>query len=197
MTTTPTFTLTEIARRLRAPQHRLIHLCEKDVVEPDHRDASGRGSSRLFSARNLLEFALALRLREMMLPVAAVGAILHVLRSFEAQLRRERPMFTLPESLRSDSAPDLRIILKDGRLIFFAVGRPGARAKLFGRIPLDQLMAGEGPTARKMPAVETSGRKGSRSTASAGGASFGGPERSRYARLEVSVTEIARDLPLD
>jgi hypothetical protein len=58
------WTLTEAAGLLREPQHRLIYLCEKGVVRPDYEDAKGRGSSRRFSARNLLEFAVALRLRE-------------------------------------------------------------------------------------------------------------------------------------
>jgi len=63
--------LTEIARLLGEPQHRLIYLCEKGVVVPGHGDASGRGSSRRFSRRNLLEFAVALRLQN-----PAMGACL-------------------------------------------------------------------------------------------------------------------------
>src|SRR6266511_4260143 len=93
------FTLSELARELDTPQHRLIHLCEKGVIAPDLRDARGRGSSRVFSARNFLEFAIALRLRRGMLPVAAIGAVLRVLRAFEGRLERELPGFSLPESL--------------------------------------------------------------------------------------------------
>ena len=52
------WTLSEAARLLRQPQHRLIYLCEKAAVIPDYADAHGRGSSRRFSARNLLEFFL-------------------------------------------------------------------------------------------------------------------------------------------
>ena len=73
------------------PQHRLIHLCEKGVVVPDVHGAAGRGSSRVFSSRNFLELAVALRLRDMMLPVAAVGAVIHVLEAFEQRLRKESP----------------------------------------------------------------------------------------------------------
>ncbi len=58
------WTLTEAARLLEVPQHRLIYLCEKEVVQPDLNDATGRGSSRRFSRRNILEFAVALRLRD-------------------------------------------------------------------------------------------------------------------------------------
>ena len=75
MATDQSFTLSEIARRLDVPQHRLIHLCEKGVVVPDVHEAAGRGSSRVFSSRNFLELAVALRLRDMMLPVAAIGAV--------------------------------------------------------------------------------------------------------------------------
>jgi hypothetical protein len=67
------WTLTQTARLLGEPQHRLIYLCEKGVVVPDFQDAEGRGSSRRFSDRNLLEFAIALRLRELEIGVAFAG----------------------------------------------------------------------------------------------------------------------------
>src|SRR6516165_4954435 len=108
------FTLSEIARRLDVPQHRLIHLCEKGVVVAEVHDASGRGSSRVFSATNFLELAIAIRLRDMMLPVALTGAVIHVLRAFEARLKDEIRGFSLAASLRTDSAPDLRMIVSDG-----------------------------------------------------------------------------------
>ena len=63
------YTLTEVARRLDVPQHRLIHLCEKGIVIPGVHAASGRGSSRVFSAGNYLELAVALRLRDMFIPM--------------------------------------------------------------------------------------------------------------------------------
>ena len=77
------WSLSEAARLLHEPQHRLIYLCEKGVIVPDLGEAEGRGSSRRFSSRNLLEFALALRLRELTIPVGTVAAIVHVLRRFE------------------------------------------------------------------------------------------------------------------
>lgn len=52
------------------------------MVVPDFGEAQGRGSSRRFSACNMLEFALALKLRQVMIPVAPVAAIIHVLRRF-------------------------------------------------------------------------------------------------------------------
>lgn len=134
------FTLSDLAKRLGVAQHRLIHLCEKGVVTPELGDAHGRGSTRLFSARNFLEMAVALRLRDMMLPVSAVRAIVQVLQTFERRLSKELPAFSLPQSLREDQAPDLRIVLSDGHSIFFSLGRGAQEAKVFGGIPLQGLI---------------------------------------------------------
>lgn len=182
-----TFSLSEVARRLEVPQHRLIHLCEKGVVVPDVHDAAGRGSSRLFSSRNVLELALALRLREMMLPVATASAVVHVLRAFEAQLRQEIPGFSLAESLRETTSPDLRVIISDGQTLYFSLGAPGQNPKLFGGVPLDHV-AGNGKAwkGRIDPVQSRATRTGN----------FGGPEHSQFARLELSVTAIANALPL-
>src|ERR671919_595099 len=89
------WTLTEAAKSLGVPQHKLIHLCEKNVVVPDVRDARGRGSSRQFSKRNLFDFAVALEMRRLELPVSFVQAVLRVLRSFEAQVKSTLREFTL------------------------------------------------------------------------------------------------------
>ena len=105
------WTLTEAARLLGEPQHRLIYLCEKGVVQPDVQDAEGRGSSRRFSARNLLEFAVALQLRDLEISVSLVGAVIHVLRAFERSVKRKISDFRLPESLREPRAPDLRVVI--------------------------------------------------------------------------------------
>ena len=189
------FTLADLAERLGVAQHRLIHLCEKGVAAPDLQDASGRGSSRVFSSRNVLELAVALRLRDMMLPVSAVQAILQVLRTFEGQLERELPGFSLPESLRDEGAPDLRIVLSDGRSIFFSLGVTGAQAKLFGGISVEDAIAGERGWDGKLRSAPGSSKE--RASNGADPRAFGGPERSRFARLELSVTEVARDLPID
>lgn len=183
-------TLSDIAQRLGVAQHRLIHLCEKGVVSPDLQDASGRGSTRVFSARNLLEFAVALRLRDMMLPLSTIRAITHVLRTFERRLEQELPGFSLPGSLRDEEAPDLRIILSDGRSIFFSLGQVGHRAKLFGGIPLHDTDAGDNRRYRMLTVRSPNAKN-------ADDVTFGGPEQSRFARLELSVTQVARDLPLE
>ncbi len=190
MPPSPSFTLSEIARRLDVPQHRLIHLCEKGVVVPDVHGAAGRGSSRVFSERNFLELAVALRLRDMMLPVAAVGAVVHVLGKFEDQLRLDLPDFALAESLREDRAPDLRVIISDGRTVYFSLGTSGQEPKLFGGIPLEQL---EGTAPAWDGHVEAARLRSN----SRNGDSGLGPENSQYGRLELSVTAVARALPID
>lgn len=184
------FTLSSLAERLGVAQHRLIHLCEKGVVTPDLQDATGRGSSRVFSERNFLELAVALRLREMLLPVSGVRAIVAVLRVFEGRVERALAEFSLPGSLRGDDAPDLRIVLSDGQSIFFSLGREPGKAKLYGGIPLAGLMATE-PQEIEIDHSPLAERRGARAER------FGGPEASQFARLEVSVTEIARELRLD
>ncbi len=181
-----TFTLAEIAGRLSAPQHRLIHLCEKHVVVPDVQDAGGRGSSRVFSARNFLELAVALRLRDMLLPVSAAGAIVHVMRSMEDRLRDE-PGFSLVTSLSAAEAPDLRVIISDGHLIFFALGPAGQNPTLFGGVSLEDASGNAGIAGDQLRPIETQNAT----------SAFGGPEGSLFSRTEVSLTAIAQSLPLE
>src|SRR6266852_7944039 len=99
------FTLTQAAKTLRVAQHKLIHLCEKKVVIPDVRDARGRGSSREFSKRNLFDFAVALEMRRLELPVSYVQAVLRVLRAFESEAKTLLDEFVLPDSLLVSDAP--------------------------------------------------------------------------------------------
>jgi len=190
------WTLTEAARLLREPQHRLIYLCEKRVVEPDVQDAGGRGSSRRFSNRNLLEFAVALRLRELELPAAVIAAVVHVLRSFEGAVAREISSFDLPESLQGSRAPDLRAVIGDGRRLYFTLGTRGGRAKVYGGINLADLkarMKGESRSCPKLKLVKPSDV----GSGVSGARDFGVPEGSRHTRVEISITRIAQDLPLE
>lgn len=182
----PTFALAEVARRLEVPQHRLIHLCEKLVVVPEIQDAGGRGSSRIFSARNFLELAVALRLREMMLPVTATRAIVQVMRTVEERLRSDLSGFSLVTSLTGADAPDLRVIISDGHLIFFSLGEKGKAPRLFGGVSIEDLSNTAGALGDPITIVD--------SKAEAEG--FGGPEGSRFSRSEVSLTAIAQALPL-
>ncbi len=191
--------LSETARKLGEPQHRLIYLCEKGVVVPDLGNAKGRGSSRRFSARNLLEFTVALKLRELTLPVDTVAAILHVLRAFETKVADEIKGFDLIHSLRSKNAPDLRIIISDGRLLYFSLGVGAGDRKLFGGVDFHRLATRKikSTTIRKEKiAANEFGKEVPHKPASPA-SEFGGPEGSEHARIEISVTRIAKDLPLD
>lgn len=181
------WTLAEVSRLLREPQHRLIYLCEKKVVLPDLADARGRGSSRRFSSRNLLEFSIALRMRRLELPVAVVAAMLHTLRHFEDSVRRSDPNFDIVRSLRGPSPLDMRILVKDGERLFFSLGKRGSAPKLFGGMDFPRGVRGIG---------RNSGDIGAAQPTSKHSKAFGGPEGSRQARIEVSVTEIARSLEL-
>lgn len=187
------WTLTQAARLLDEPQHRLIYLCEKGVVVPDFQDAEGRGSSRRFSARNLLEFAIALRLRELEIGVAFAGAVVYVLRAFERRVGNELRDFRLPDSLRAPGAPDLRVVIADGERLHFTLATPGSPTRLFGGIDLQDASSSHGSAAVLDRELDSETASPNRS----GSKSFGGPEGSRFLRLELSVTELARALDLD
>lgn len=122
-------------------------------------------------------------MRDLVLPVPAVGAVLHTLREFERVVRREVPDFELPDSLRCDRAPDLRVIVGDGRILYFSLDGQDQRPKLFGGIPLEKI-PGNGSGRIALHALD----------AKHGGGL--GPEGSRFSRIELSVTEVARSLAL-
>ena len=178
------WTLTRVARALGEPQHRLIYFCEHDVVRPDHRDARGRGSSRVFSARNVLEFAVALRLRDLQIPVSALRALLRALRGFEEAAKAKEPEFELPKSLRERDPPEVRVVIGDGRYLYVSVAYRGRGPVLISRTDLQSVDDGE-PALATLEAMRPPLASGSI-----------GPEGSRHWRLEVSVTSIARDLPV-
>jgi DNA-binding transcriptional MerR regulator len=177
-----TFTLADVARRFGVPQHRLIHLCEKQIVVPDVHEAAGRGSSRVFSTRNVLELSVALRVRDLMLPLTLAGAIVHVLRGLEETLQEDVPHFSLVASLRTTDPPDLRAIVSDGENIYFSLGKAGDDPRLFGGVPLEPADAAP----QQVQVREVAEMRGG----------FGRPEGSRFARMELSVTAIAQALPI-
>ena len=185
------WTLSEVARLFGQPQHRLIHLCEKGVVRADFEEARGRGSSRRFSRRNLLQFAVALKLRELMVPVAPIGAVVHVLGAFERVLAREMPGFRLPGSLAESGAPELRVIITDGRILFFALHPKRGAPKVFGGVDLDALAAAGPLVARRVSRRLKPVTPGQRAPE----AVFGPETESEGGRIEVSVTRLARGIP--
>lgn len=135
MTDTREWSLSQVSSLLGETQAKLIHFCEERVIIPDFADASGRGSSRRFSARNILQFAIAVRLSSIKMPLAAIAAVNHVLSQFEKEMRGTKQHFELPDSLRTPSAIDLRVIIRDGRLLYFAIH--GQReAKIFGGVDI-------------------------------------------------------------
>ncbi len=183
------WTLTEAARSLGEPQHRLIYLCEKGVVHPDLEDAKGRGSSRRFSTRNLLEFAIALRLREFEIPASFIGAVTYTLRAFEKKVQAQLPAFGLPQSLRGAGAPDLRVILANGRL-YVTLGRGKDTAKVYGGIDLRKL-------GRRPPSAADLQRALSPLPARRRTNGDGSLVGNGQARVEISVTRIAQELRLE
>ena len=193
------WTLSQAARLLGEPQHRLIYLCEKSVVVPDFAQARGRGSGRRFSTRNLLEFALALKIRELMIPVSVTRAIIHVLREFEARVKQEILGFNLPQSLRQINAPDLRVIVVDGPLLYFSISLGGEVPKVYGGIPLAKLISSEpsiSGSVRKPLAVVQPPRSGASSRQSSNLRGHEAEIVDEQARLEVSITRIAASLRL-
>ncbi len=190
------WTLTEAARLLGEPQHRLIYLCEKGVVQPDLADAKGRGSSRRFSARNLLEFAVALRLRALELPASVIGAVTYTLRAFERKVQEHMRTFRLPESLRGAAAPDLRARISDGRL-YLSLGIGKDVPKMYGGIALRRFASGKasiGDLQRAlvpMPSPKRTRRH------VANGDRLGRLDGSPPARVEISITRIAQELRLE
>jgi hypothetical protein len=90
---------------LEAPNQRPVGSKSRVPYRSPERRAADRvlipASTRRFSARNLREFAVALRLRELEIGVAFVGAVVHVLRAFdrsEAEVAKFQPALALPES---------------------------------------------------------------------------------------------------
>ena len=186
------WTLTGAARLLGEPQHRLIYLCEKGVVQPDLEDAKGRGSSRRFSAHNLLEFAIALRLRMLEIPAPVIAAITYTLRAFEHKVQQQISDFRLPYSLRGAGAPDLRVIMKDGRL-FLTLATGNETAKVYGGVELKTVgreKKSAGDLQRALVLRTPSGRK----TGHGGNGELG---ESPVARVELSVTRVAQELRLE
>jgi len=190
------WTLTEAARSLGEPQHRLIYLCEKGVVQPDLEDAKGRGSSRRFSTRNLLEFAVALRLRELELPASLIGAVTFTLRAFERKVQDRIRTFRLPESLRGPAAPDLRVLISDGRL-YLALGMGKDVPKMYGGIELRRFASGKvsiGDLQRALPALPSPTRPRRHGP---NGDGLMTPDGGTHTRVEISITSIAQELRLE
>lgn len=125
-------TLKEVQLRLGVPQHVLIHLCEKGVVDPDFADTSGRGKRRKFSQRNLFEFGVALAFRKFELPIATVGLVVRLLRSFERAVGRLVPGFGLLDVLLKGKVAFELVLYEGDMLLLVASGVSFKRPLLLG-----------------------------------------------------------------
>ena len=98
-------------------------------------------------------------------------------------------------SLRGHSASDLRIVIRDGRLLYLLFDCGRGTPRVFGgvdlqplrtdRLALEDLRQRSQQFMKPLPLSDVFSQEW---------ADFGGPEGSRYWRLELGVTRVARDL---
>ena len=125
--------LKEIQRKLNTPQHVLIHLCEKGVIEPDVQQTQGRGIRRQFSSRNLFEFIVALTIRKYGIPVTTTAAVVRLLRSFERSTQQRVKGFGLLRFLqRSRGRSNIVLRLYDGQYMVFGIETDGQFKSITG-----------------------------------------------------------------
>lgn len=135
--------LKEVQLRLGVPQHVLIHLCEKGVIEPDFAETTGRGKRREFSERNLFEFAVAMALRSLEVSVAKTALLVRLLRGFTKTAHNAVPDLEVPGGLQSGRL-EMVMYLHDGSDVIVAlehVGRTSAPVLLRAHLPSDTTTA--------------------------------------------------------
>ena len=132
------YSLTEVSKLLQIPQHRLIYLCESKVVTPDKSEAKGRGSSRRFSERNLLEFLIALTLSEFHVPANVSTKVVTTLRMFAKEIGKLVPNFQFPSSLTDTNAPQISLLITNGTRLFFILNLAKTRPIVLGGVDLDK-----------------------------------------------------------
>ena len=180
------WTLTEIARLLDQPQHRLIYLCEKGVIVPDISDAHGRGSSRRFSTRNVFEFSVALVLSEFYFPANISTNLLYAIRSFEDSVKANGlDNFSLPHSLMNTRSPEIIGIITNGSILYFSLGLPGMLKKVFGGVNMSDLSRNNVPSIARLNSHNATDRTEESEATTIG---------SNLARFEINLTKIAQNL---
>ena len=183
------WTLTEIAKLLNEPQHRLIYLCEKGVVIPEYSQAQGRGSSRRFSARNIFEISIALVLSEFHFPASNTAYFLYAIRSFEASVRSSGLNdFTLPNSLTESQSPEIIAMITNGSVLYFSLGLPGKVKTVFGGVDIGKA-SGKDNLSNVVLKSQSEENKFENLADSTTG--------SNIARFEINLTKIAQNLELD
>ena len=90
----------------------------------------------------------------------------------------------LVDALKGSGAPTLHVVISDGERLFFSLGLNGRQPKLFGGIDFRRLTA-----AGKRKRVSQSDIKTLDSSM--------GVECGHYVRIDVNVTRMAKDLPLN
>jgi len=171
MPTGESIALKEVQLRLGVPQHILIHLCERGVIEPDFGDTTGRGKRREFSERNVFEFAVALALRRFELPVAPMALFVRLLRTFGRAVGKALPGFSIPGSL-VDKNIELTLSLIDADILVLQTSGGGLRKPLFLSAQVGAALDGTSKVPRVVPLDKIP---------------------SNYeARLDVNVSEIAK-----
>jgi len=128
------------------------------------------------------------------IPALSIGAITYTLRAFEHKVQQQIPAFSLPYSLRGAAAPDLRVILKEGRL-YLTLGMGKNTPKVYGGIDLkklgrDRSKKSAGDLQRALVLRTPSERK-------TGHGVNGELGESSVARVEMSITRIAQELRLE
>jgi len=91
------------------------------------------------------------------------------------------------KSFREKQVPQLRIIISDGKRLYFQLEQSNQSTKLFGGINFQRLLTGKmsHSTVQEIPVLGKNSR------------GWGGYEGSRHARIDVNVTAIARELALE
>ena len=130
-----------------------------------------------------MEFSVALKLRELMIPISVITAVLHVLAATEKAIARELQGFALPDGLTRAGAPELRVIITDDQRLYFVLHRKDKAPKLLGGV---QLNAGTNMRPRQS-------RKAERRV-EIPRPTFGPTDSQERGRIEVSVTGLAKDL---
>lgn len=182
------WTISEIARLLNQPQHRLIYLCEKEVIIPDFSDAHGRGSSRRFSARNIFEFSTALVLSEFHFPATMSANFLYAIRSFETSVNESLNDFSLPDALMDNKSPEIVGIITNGSVLHFSMGIPGRLKKVFGGIDINEVTRNNDSSIDEHDFQILTNRPEKADAPSTS---------TNIARFEINLTKIAQNLKLE
>jgi len=130
------------------------------------------------------------------LPASVMGAVTHTLRAFERKVHEQIPAFRLPESLRGAGAPDLRVLISDGRL-YLSLGTGKDHPKVYGGIDLRRIASGRATIGALQRALTPlpSPKRPRRHVPNGDG--LGTPDGGMPARVEISITSIAQELRLE